>query len=201
MIGYRGAWFFVNRPTNTLKRVTFPIVLIGALMAAGAARAQAPYECKNERLQIAGDGQPLKVTGKCVLSQGLVPDNLYRFGDVNVLDGGSLEFEESSGSKLDLWASSILVENGGSLIAGTPASPFGTGGGVLTIHLYGAYQGVSGVGITCKSALCVRWADGWSEFLDLCRTLSPTLRQGDVVVMDNRSDSHSGPKVGRLTLR
>jgi hypothetical protein len=60
--------------------------------------------------------------------------------------------------KIDFWANSILVENGGSLIAGSQpgfsGGPFGTKRGVLTIHLYGDNQNNtnSGVGITCKSS-------------------------------------------------
>jgi hypothetical protein len=80
----------------------------------------------------------------------------YNYGQVNIVKGGTLKFVEATNTlnmRIEFWANSILVENEGSLIAGgaPPATPFGTFGGVLTIHLYGRDQGVGGVGITCKS--------------------------------------------------
>jgi hypothetical protein len=56
-----------------------------------------------------------------------------------------------SDAVIDFWAQSILVENNGSLIAGSPAHPIGTAGGLVTIHLYGKDQGASGAGIDCKT--------------------------------------------------
>src|SRR5207249_3212107 len=53
----------------------------------------------------------------------------------------------------DLYAESIIVQNGGSLIAGTlrPFHPIGVSGGVVTIHLWGT-QGDPG-------ALCLKPAN------------------------------------------
>jgi hypothetical protein len=63
----------------------------------------------------------------------------YNYGQVNIVAGGTLEFDEpaTAGTHIDFWASSILIQNGGSLVAGK-GTPFGRDGGVLTIHLYGA---------------------------------------------------------------
>lgn len=81
----------------------------------------------------------------------------YYFQRVNIIAGGTLRFDDAA---IDFWAWSIVVENGGSLVAGTPEQPIGTQGGVVTIHLYGADQGAhpygtspggGGRGIRCVS--------------------------------------------------
>lgn len=94
-----------------------------------------------------GNGGDLVVnTGTCMVVQGT-----YRYHNVNIYGGGTLQFADA---KIDFWAESILVENRGSLIAGTTAAPIGTAGGVLTIHLYGQDQGTSspgGQGIACAT--------------------------------------------------
>ena len=74
-----------------------------------------------------------------------VPTGTYQYGNINIINGGSLNFKDE---KIDFWAKSILVENGGSLIAGTLQSPIGTSGGQITLHLYGED---TGKGIECKS--------------------------------------------------
>jgi hypothetical protein len=69
----------------------------------------------------------------------------YYYGDINVIRGGSLTFDDA---EIDFWAKSIIVENKGSLLAGTPNSPIGTEGkgpnnttdAVVTINLWGAQQ-------------------------------------------------------------
>ena len=91
----------------------------------------------------------------------------YQFGNVNVITGGSLIFADAT---IDFWARSILVENGGSLIAGSPTAPIGTQGGVVTIHLYGPEQpagtgnGDGGQGILCLTdAQCGIPASVWNS--------------------------------------
>ena len=69
----------------------------------------------------------------------------YYYGNINIVKGGSLTFDDA---QIDFWASSIIVENKGSLLAGTPNSPIGTNGkgpnnttdAVVTINLWGAQQ-------------------------------------------------------------
>src|SRR5262245_7511880 len=85
----------------------------------------------------------------------------YNYGNVNILAGGSLVFDEPlSNGKIDFCAKSILVEIGGSLLAGVLNAPFGSigMGSVLTIHLYGKDLGVGAMGIPCKSPVSVRGA-------------------------------------------
>src|SRR5208282_1172249 len=49
---------------------------------------------------------------------------------------GKLTFAEAKNSATNFWASSIIIENGGTMTAGE-TTPFGTNGGTLTIHIYG----------------------------------------------------------------
>ena len=112
----------------------------------------------------------LEVTTTCK-----VPAGTYYYRHVNIYStkqarsanpvpqGGTLIFEDAT---TDFWANSILVENGGTLIAGAAddgtepgplgcndtVKPFGCAGNTLTIHLYGAedQNRTNGNGIACK---------------------------------------------------
>ncbi len=92
----------------------------------------------------AGSGGDVVVSGTCTVGAGI-----YRYGNVNIIAGGTLKFIESPNAETHFWAKSILVEYNGSLIAGTPAAPIGTQNGTLTIHLYGADSDKAG--IQCQS--------------------------------------------------
>ena len=100
-----------------------------------------------ETLEKRTDGKDLWVLGNC-----RVPAGDYIYGDVNIYGKGALTFQDEV---IDFWAKNIVVENGGSLLAGV-AAPIGTAGGRLTIHLYGAEQGVNpgGVGVDCIQKYC-----------------------------------------------
>ncbi|WP_437972150.1 G8 domain-containing protein [Sorangium sp. So ce260] len=99
-----------------------------------------------------GAGEDLEVKGPCAVAAGM-----YRYRHVNIWGGGALTFADA---KIDFWASSILVEDGGSLIAGTPEAPIGTSGGLVTFHLYGSDKDQP---IACKSSpTCGVKADVWS---------------------------------------
>jgi hypothetical protein len=104
----------------------------------------------------AGDGtKNLAIIGPCTATGGV-----YQYKNVNIYkdvtaggdaDGGSLTFLDNAAT--DFWANSILVENNGALIAGSPTNPFNK---PLTIHLYGLEQnkdnsGLGGVGIACRT--------------------------------------------------
>ncbi|MGH6849153.1 MAG: G8 domain-containing protein [Methylocella sp.] len=140
-------------------RVTVAILLTGALTAAGSNPAQAQYapdKCTGGILA-PGTGKDLLIDNECTVGGGK-----YEYRNVNIVSGGKLKFEEAANSlnlRIHFWAKSILVEYGGSLVAGSPANPFGAKGGVLTIHLYGKDEtiygpgqpGPGGVGIQCRS--------------------------------------------------
>src|SRR2546421_11477622 len=78
------------------------------------------------------DGSDLRIMAGCTVGPGT-----YHVGNVNVLAGGTLTFTDPpSNTPTHFWAKSILVENGGALIAGSPTAPIGAQGGVVAIHLY-----------------------------------------------------------------
>jgi hypothetical protein len=92
-------------------------------------------------LTIGGTVQPDLLIDKPCKVQGTQP---YYFGHVNIVKGGSLIFvepptEPTTVKGQDFWATSIIIENGGALLAGVDdQKPYGTNGKTLTIHLYGA---------------------------------------------------------------
>ena len=87
----------------------------------------------------ASQQQPnLVVKSACVANRA----GTYYYGNVNIIAGGTLTFAEpvGTGTLINFWASNIIVENGGTLVAGTNGSPYGSRGGVLNIYLYGPNQ-------------------------------------------------------------
>lgn len=115
----------------------------------------------------------------------VVPDSTmankgeWKFANVNVLTGGILEFVEKSQSETDFWARSIIIENGGKVIAGRASQPpapipgnsesgqllqpviatasgraFGELGGRLRIHLYGADESKGVASYEAQGAPC-----------------------------------------------
>ncbi len=109
----------------------------------------------------------LMVTGPCqVTTDATTPAGTWKFDNINIVKNGVLEFVEKPNARIDFWTSGILIENGGKMVAGrisasppalaSVASPFGSQGGRLRIHLYGRDQSnndpkVQGIGITCRS--------------------------------------------------
>jgi len=91
-----------------------------------------------------GSGKNLEITkGECTAGG----TGMYMYGNVNIYDGGALKFLDSRGADTQFWANSILIENNGSLLAGSTAKPFGVLGGKLTIYVYGKD---TDKGIPCK---------------------------------------------------
>lgn len=130
-----------------LCRFVRPFCILAAVTLWAAVPAQAqtpPVLCTAGPIQPGGGGADLEVKGPCTVGAGT-----YQFRYVNVHSGGSLTFADA---KIDFWAQSILVENQGRLIAGTPQAPIGTAGGVLTIYLYGPQPTAGSVPIACKSS-------------------------------------------------
>jgi hypothetical protein len=140
------------------------LVITMLVLGTQAAQAQAARECagnlQEEPLPTNPNDLPpdLIVSGGCSVPIGT--GKKYFFKQVNILSGGNLVFNEATApapnSQTHFWASSIIIENGGSLIAFSKNSqysegtPFGSRGGVLTIHLYGTNDGR---GALCKSTL------------------------------------------------
>ncbi|MBS0640921.1 MAG: hypothetical protein JSS43_13670, partial [Proteobacteria bacterium] len=119
------------------------------------------------------DSQPdLLVTGTCIV-KAATP---YYFGNVNIIKPGILVFQEADATAApadkvtSFWAKSIIIENGGTVLAGTGTykdtggtdvtlKAFGSNGGRLDIVLYGEDQsppagtnpGPPGVSAPCAS--------------------------------------------------
>jgi hypothetical protein len=104
-----------------------------------------------------GTGDNLLVqNGECHVATA----GTYNYGDVNIISGGSLIFDEVPNGNIHFWAKNILIENTGSLRAGaqpdlkdTRKKPYGSVGGHLTIHLYGKEDAnpVKGAGVLCQT--------------------------------------------------
>src|SRR5262249_17645853 len=109
----------------------------------------AAAQCVNGQLQPGNGKDDLLVDTQCTVSAA----GVYQYGNVNIIANGVLEFKETRDADIHFWAKSILVERDGSLLAGTPATPFGSQNGTLTIHLYGSDAGndADKAGIACKS--------------------------------------------------
>ncbi len=148
---------------------------VGLILSGSAgialARDAPSYKCDGGKtLPAPGNGENLLVTGTCI-----VPEGSYTYGNVNVIAArdpenpanstqGSLRFMDA---RIDFHAKSILIENGGSLLAGVAPdgktiAPIGTNpDGRLTIHLYGEDQGQKGAGINCATENCGIPAEIW----------------------------------------
>lgn len=91
------------------------------------------------------DTDLLVIGGTCTVNAGE-----YMYRNINVIRGGVLQFSDAA---IDLWAANIIVENTGTMRAGSVAddgtiTPIA---GPLTIHLYGQNQGPGGVGASCQT--------------------------------------------------
>src|SRR5947208_4011311 len=125
---------------TTASVLAFSSFLGWSLLPINAQAAQ--VTCSGYLSQVlTGANVDLIVNGKCSVPFG----QNYVFHNINVISGGTLQFADPpntsiDNSKTDLYAESIIVQNGGSLIAGTlrPFHPIGVSGGVVTIHLWGA---------------------------------------------------------------
>ena len=128
-----------------------------ALSAETGSRAQqgATVTCSSGFLPGAGtpnNPADLLINGECHVK----PDQTYYFENVNVLDKGRLVFDELDRTikpTAHFWAQSVVIENGGTIAAGSARS-YGTYGSVLTIHLYDADRNASGpaLGALCRTA-------------------------------------------------
>ena len=83
-----------------------------------------------------GQVDDLVVSTPCTIKFG----GTYYYGQINIVGpNGSLTITEpASGNKnINIWASSIVIENKGKLIAGSEDAPYGSNGGTLTFYIYG----------------------------------------------------------------
>ena len=141
-----------SRRAVLLALIAFPIVVPTLGHAQGSCPDYVPASCT---VLAPGDQLPTKVTQCYRIDQaGTGP---YIENNVNVLDGGAIYFVEDPGKTIDFQVSSLLVEKGGVVQAGSPNCPFGKSGGKLTIGLWGddpTNQGKiqpAGAGIKCMT--------------------------------------------------
>ncbi len=93
----------------------------------------------------------LVVTGGTCVVDGSAPSGKYMYRNINIIKNGVLQLNDA---KIDLYAANIIVENMGTMRAGTVDSSTGKitpVAGPITIHLYGANQGPGGAGAPCKT--------------------------------------------------
>ena len=165
---YRKARFLIDRGNNAVLRAIVTTLVIGAVLAGGesADASRGQVICNNSALPF-GNGEDLLVAGVCNVSGGT-----YKYHNVNIINQGKLIFKETPNQKIDFWAKSILVENGGSLTAGELTQfgpvPFGSSGGVLTFHLYGEApkppnQRKSGIACKSPGGTCGIPAEIWNS--------------------------------------
>jgi G8 domain len=185
----------MNRANRTIAGAALIVsVLLGGML--GAAEAQSrPQGCLTGQLTPTKPEDPVQdllIQGAPQPLDCKVGPGTYYFGDVNILKGGTLTFTDppSKDNPIHFWAKSILVENGGALIAGSASTPIGAQGGVVTIHLYGADQGTGkngpgpGKGIPCatpptaKGSPCGIPDDVWQSD-GTVKVMIPGVRGGD----------------------
>lgn len=158
------------------------LALVAATLVAPAAARADVVVCDDKRglrLQPGSETTDLEVTGQCEVKAG----DTFTYRNVNIYrasspeadpKGGVLKFAEPrSGATTHFFAQSIVVENHGSLIAGSAANPIGPDGKVI-IHLWGAE---GDPGITCKTdARCgvpePIWTSNDPPDKDKCKAMS-----------------------------
>ena len=130
--------------------VALPLAVLAAVPLIPEAEAAAPdtVTCTSGKLSpqnlrggstaVTGQQPNLVVSTACTVSS---PGN-YFYGNVNIVAGGTLTFKEpqGTGTLVNFWASNIIVEAGGALIAGSQNAPYGSRRGVLDIYIYGPNQ-------------------------------------------------------------
>jgi len=123
----------MTRAADATLKVTVTLLATVLLLAAGGGVAAA----KDVDLVIDASNSPYNVE----------PGAKLAFRNVNILDKGVLNFKD--GGNTHFWAQSIIVENGGTLIAGSAAAPIKNG--TITIHLYGPPTAKGAKGVPCVS--------------------------------------------------
>ena len=115
--------------------------------------------CGNGALGPGNAGSNLVVNGTCTVSAGT-----YMYQNINIIKDGTLQFSDAA---IILYAANIIIENGGTMIAGSVNASTGVItpiAGPLEIRLYGANQGPGGAGALCATdATCGVPTDYWTS--------------------------------------
>ena len=117
------------------------LFIVGFLISPATSAAITQLQCMTGALPKGNISSPpdmVIVSGTCTVGPGK-----YYFHNINILGGGTLQFQDTA---IEFWAESILIQNTGSLIAGSPSAPIGTAHGHITFHLWGPDQGGTATG-------------------------------------------------------
>ena len=136
----------------------------------------------------------LLVNGTCTVVGDPRRVGVYIFHNVNIIAGGTLSFEDT---RIDFHAESIIVENGGTIKAGTVDHPIGRNppiagevGARVRIYLWGP-SGDSGA--VCKQDNCGVPSGLWSVNTTLMRHTVPSPKNGSCVTASSIDPSYKLP--------
>lgn len=148
--------------------VSYAAYSIGSSTSTGTEGSPPAIEhCDTGVLPAGSVNTNLEINGTSCTVDGSVNGGQYVYRNVNIWGGGTLTFADA---KINFHAHSILVENGGSLIAGATSPVVGP----VTIWLYGsADDGIAP--ITCKSSpTCGVPPDIWTSNPNVVMKKMPT---------------------------
>jgi hypothetical protein len=119
---------------------------------------------------------------------------VYVYHNVNVIAGGTLSFEDT---RIDFHAESILVENGGTIKAGTVDHPIGRNppipdevGARVRIYLWGP---MNDIGAVCNQPYCGVPSDLWNSNTTLAMHMVPEEKNGKCVPASQIDPSYKLP--------
>ena len=131
---------------RVIRPLVLAVICLLFLAAPAPGLAATCNDATGQPLASGDSATDLDVTGPCEVKPGQ-----YTFHNVRIYSAGgtkgALTFDDASPGT-DFFAESIVIENHGSLIAGSAASPIGTNSGTVTIHLWGP---ASDPGVKCKT--------------------------------------------------
>ena len=165
--------------------MTIAVVIAFCLCSAKAALAitYTQVGCPSGSLLPGGSATTdLKIDNACTVTGDARRVGVYVYHNVNIVAGGTLSFEDT---RIDFHAESIIVENGGTIKAGTVEHPIGRNPGIanemgarVRIYLWGA----SGdPGALCEQENCGVPSGLWSQNTTLMTHTVPSPKNGSCV--------------------
>ncbi len=144
-------------PSHSSNRASIPEFLASASdTSLSTERRQAFPTANNDDTCPDANGDPLGPgnaavdlvvkNGTCMVNAGP-----HMYHNINIIKGGTLQFSDAA---IDLYAANIIIENQGTMRAGSVDTTTGVITpitGPLRIHLYGSNQGPGGMGASCKT--------------------------------------------------
>src|SRR5262245_23152607 len=107
------------------------VTVVTALLvdvAPAAAQEHPEDPCPGGKLE-PGNGKAIVLSKPCqVTGPATGTPKKYQYGNINIIQNGELRFDDA---QIELWTKSILIENGGKLVAGSVTTPIGMKKGVV----------------------------------------------------------------------